>query len=66
MNLKPCPFCGNPHPRLHAPTQPESRAKGIHYVICDTCYAITSFGGQESQQATVQAYNLRQDGVTKQ
>lgn len=53
INLKPCPFCGSSNVKLE-----------VHYIAmihCRKCHAIMSFGGKESAQKTIEAYNSRQE-----
>ena len=55
--LKPCPFCGNTHPRI---------ARGIHgqrYVVCETCGAYNAStverDEKRAEQIAVKKWNMR-------
>lgn len=51
--MKKCPFCGG------EPQMLKGFIKGITMIVCSECKATVSFGGQESCEASLKAWNRR-------
>lgn len=53
--LKPCPFCGGDVNLFIG------FMVGLPMIVCGKCSATVSFGGKETREQTIKAWNRRDD-----